>query len=108
MARKLEVSEFITKAVERNLVRHGIEQIRGGACFLPGRSVEIEKVGGERVIIVHGAGAFSLDQALYRHPVSHQESRLVQNLQPAYADPRQGSRDAPYATVQDRRVKSFT
>jgi NAD(P) transhydrogenase len=29
MARKLEVSEFMTKAVERNLVRHGIERIRG-------------------------------------------------------------------------------
>jgi len=34
MARKLEVSEFMTKAVERNLVRHGIERIRGRAHFL--------------------------------------------------------------------------
>jgi NAD(P) transhydrogenase len=52
MARKLEVSEFMTKAVERNLVRHGIERIRGRGCFLPGgRRVEVEKVGGERVVL---------------------------------------------------------
>ena len=51
MARKLEVSEFMTKAVERNLVRHGIERIRGRARFLPGRRVEVEKVGGERVVL---------------------------------------------------------
>ena len=51
MARKLEVSEFMTKAVERNLVRHGIERIRGRARFLPGRRVEVEKVGGEGVTL---------------------------------------------------------
>ena len=51
MARKLEVSEFMTKAVERNLVRHGIERIRGRARFLPGRRVEVEKVEGERVVL---------------------------------------------------------
>jgi NAD(P) transhydrogenase len=51
MARKLEVSEFMTKAVERNLVRHGIERIRGRARFLPARRVEVEKVGGERVVL---------------------------------------------------------
>src|SRR5262249_26135843 len=50
-ARKLEVSEFMTKAVERNLVRHGIERIRGRARLLPGRRVEVEKVGGERVVL---------------------------------------------------------
>src|SRR5262245_25983870 len=49
MARKLEVSEFMTKAVERNLVRHGIERIRGRARCLPGRCVEVEKIAGERV-----------------------------------------------------------
>ena len=49
MARKLEVSELMTKAVERNLVRHGIERIRGRARFLPGRRVEVEKLGGEVV-----------------------------------------------------------
>src|SRR5262249_56343809 len=50
-ARKLEVSEFMTKAVERNLVRHGIERIRGHARFLPDRRVEVEEVGGERVVL---------------------------------------------------------
>jgi NAD(P) transhydrogenase len=52
MTRKLEVSEFMTKAVERNLVRHGIERIRGRARFLPGRRVEVDKVeGGEQVVL---------------------------------------------------------
>jgi NAD(P) transhydrogenase len=52
MTRKLEVSEFMTKAVERNLVRHGIERIRGRARFLPGRRVEVDKVeGGEEVVL---------------------------------------------------------
>jgi NAD(P) transhydrogenase len=51
MARKLEVSEFMTKAVERNLVRHGIERIRGRARFLPDRRVEVEKAGEERVVL---------------------------------------------------------
>jgi NAD(P) transhydrogenase len=51
MARKLEVSEFMTKAVERNLVRHGIERIRGHARLLPGRRVEVEKPGGEPVVL---------------------------------------------------------
>ena len=51
MGRKLEVSEFMTKAVERNLVRHGIERIRGQARFLPDRRVEVEKAGGERVVL---------------------------------------------------------
>src|SRR5262249_41066963 len=51
MSRKLEVSEFMTKAVERNLVRHGIERSRGGARLLPGRRVEVAKAGGERVVL---------------------------------------------------------
>jgi NAD(P) transhydrogenase len=51
MARKLEVSEFMTKSVERNLVRHGIERVRGRARFLPGRKVEVERAGGERVVL---------------------------------------------------------
>jgi NAD(P) transhydrogenase len=50
-ARKLEVSEFMTRVVERNLVRHGIERIRGRARFHPDRRVEVEKVGGERVVL---------------------------------------------------------
>jgi NAD(P) transhydrogenase len=52
MTRKLEVSEFMTKAVERNLMRHGSERIRGRARFLPGRRVEVDKVeGGEQVVL---------------------------------------------------------
>jgi NAD(P) transhydrogenase len=54
MARKLEVSEFMTKAVERNLVRHGIERIHGRARLLPGRRVEVEKIRGERVVLDTG------------------------------------------------------
>jgi NAD(P) transhydrogenase len=46
MARKREVSELMTYAVERNMVRHGIEHIRGRAQFLSPRQVEVEKVGG--------------------------------------------------------------
>jgi NAD(P) transhydrogenase len=48
MARRLEVSEFMTKAVERNLVRHGIESMRGRARLLPGPGVEVERADGER------------------------------------------------------------
>ena len=51
MARKLEVSEFMTRAVERNLVRHGIERIPGCARLLSGRRVEVEQVAGERVVL---------------------------------------------------------
>lgn len=50
-ARKLEVSELMTKAVERNLVRHGIECIRGRAHLLsPGR-IEVEKSEGGREVL---------------------------------------------------------
>lgn len=51
MARKLEVSEFMTKAVERNLLRHRIERMRGHARLLPGPRVEIEMPGGERLAL---------------------------------------------------------
>ena len=50
-ARKAQVSELMTAAVERNLVRHGIERIQGRARFLSPRQVEVEKVGGERVLL---------------------------------------------------------
>jgi NAD(P) transhydrogenase len=50
-ARKLEVSEFMTKAVERNLVRHGVERICGRARLLAGRRVEVEKPGGKGVVL---------------------------------------------------------
>ena len=51
MARKLEVSELMTKGVERNLVRHGIEHIRGRARFRSCREVEVTQEGGERVVL---------------------------------------------------------
>jgi NAD(P) transhydrogenase len=51
MARKLEVSDFMTKAVERNLVRHRIDRIRGHACLLAGRRIEVVSPGGDRVTL---------------------------------------------------------
>jgi NAD(P) transhydrogenase len=54
MARKLEVSEFMTKTVERNLTRHGIERIRGRARLLPGRRVEVEPPEGDRFVLEAG------------------------------------------------------
>jgi NAD(P) transhydrogenase len=51
MARKREVSAFMTKAVERNLVRHGIERIRGRATLLPDRRVAVETPVGERFVL---------------------------------------------------------
>jgi NAD(P) transhydrogenase len=51
MARKVEVSEFMTKAVERNLARHGIDRFQGRARFLSPKRVEVEQAGGERVVL---------------------------------------------------------
>jgi NAD(P) transhydrogenase len=51
ITRKAEVSELMTIAVERNLVRHGIEHIRGRARILSPRQVEVEKPSGERVLL---------------------------------------------------------
>ncbi len=51
MARKIEVSELMTTAVERNLTRHGIERIQGRARFLSPRQVEVEKVDGDCVLL---------------------------------------------------------
>jgi NAD(P) transhydrogenase len=51
MGRKLEVAEFMTKVVERNLVRHGIDRIRGQARLLPDRRVEVVRAGGEQVVL---------------------------------------------------------
>jgi NAD(P) transhydrogenase len=51
MARKVEVSEFMTKTVERNLMRHGIDQICGRARLLPGPRVEVEAPSGERIVL---------------------------------------------------------
>ncbi|MBV8360209.1 MAG: FAD-dependent oxidoreductase [Deltaproteobacteria bacterium] len=51
MARKIEVSELMTAAVERNLVRHGIERIQGRARLVsPGR-VEIDQGRGEHLMV---------------------------------------------------------
>jgi NAD(P) transhydrogenase len=61
MERKAEVSELMTKAVERNLVRHGIERIQGRACLL-GRAgdggphrVAVTRPDGMRVVLEAGA-----------------------------------------------------
>jgi NAD(P) transhydrogenase len=51
MARKVEVSELMTKAVERNLARHGIERFQGRARFVSRNRVEVEQAGGERVVL---------------------------------------------------------
>ena len=50
-ARKLEVAEFMTKAVERNLSRHGIDRIHGRGRLLGDRRVEVTARGGERVVL---------------------------------------------------------
>ena len=50
MARKLEVSQLMTTIVERNLLRHGIEHIKGRAFLLsPGR-VAIDKGEGDYTV----------------------------------------------------------
>lgn len=67
MARKLEVSELMTKAVERNLVRHGIDCMRGRARFLSGRQVEVHVDGGARVV-VEGDVVLLASGSRPRHP----------------------------------------
>jgi len=51
MARKHEISELMTMAVERNLVRHGIDRIQGRARLLSRGQVKVEKAGGERLVL---------------------------------------------------------
>jgi NAD(P) transhydrogenase len=51
MARKREVSELMTKAVERNLQRHDIERLQGRARLLSRGRVEVEKTGGGRAVL---------------------------------------------------------
>jgi NAD(P) transhydrogenase len=51
IARKHEVSELMTAAVERNLVRHGIERIEGRARLLSRGRVEVEKTTGGRLVL---------------------------------------------------------
>jgi NAD(P) transhydrogenase len=51
MARKIEVSELMTAAVERNLVRHGIDRIRARARLdSPGR-VQVDKGEGQPLLL---------------------------------------------------------
>jgi NAD(P) transhydrogenase len=54
MSRKVEVSDFMTKAVERNLMRHGIDRVQGRARLRPDRRVEVAaKDGNEHVLEGH-------------------------------------------------------
>jgi NAD(P) transhydrogenase len=48
MARKREASEVMTMAVERNLVRHGIERVQGLARLLSPTCVEVIRPDGKR------------------------------------------------------------
>jgi NAD(P) transhydrogenase len=50
-ARKMEVSELLTKTVERNLLRHSIERIQGVARLRPERRVEVTKADGSRITL---------------------------------------------------------
>ncbi len=43
MARKFEISELMTVAVERNLERHGVKRIQGRARFVSPRQVEVRR-----------------------------------------------------------------
>src|SRR5262245_7634441 len=51
MARKREVSQFMTKTVERNLSRHGIDRIHGRARLLADRRVEVTTAGGAGTVL---------------------------------------------------------
>ncbi|MGH7985645.1 MAG: FAD-dependent oxidoreductase [Candidatus Binataceae bacterium] len=51
MARKREASEMMTMAVERNLVRHGIERLQGRARLLSPKRLEVEGAGGKRTVL---------------------------------------------------------
>ena len=68
MARKTEVSELMTAAVERNLLRHGIDRIQGRARFVSPRQVEVEKVGGERVLLDAGVVLLASGSKPYHPP----------------------------------------
>src|SRR5207244_7856172 len=48
IARKNAVRELETARILRNLDRHGIEQVRGDACFLDAHTVEVAGLGGTR------------------------------------------------------------
>jgi NAD(P) transhydrogenase len=54
MARKIEVSRLMSTVVERNLVRHGIERIQGRARLLSPGQVEVDKGGGDHIVVEAG------------------------------------------------------
>jgi NAD(P) transhydrogenase len=77
MARKREVSEFMTKTVERNLARHGIDRIQGRARLLPDRRVEVTAPGGERVSLQAQAILLAAGSRPHRPPFVPQDDPNV-------------------------------
>jgi NAD(P) transhydrogenase len=82
--RRIEVSEFMTKAVERNLVRHGITRIRGRARLLSERKVEVVKDDGTRelleaevVLIATGSRAIALPGVPKDDPDIHDSETIL-------------------------------
>src|SRR5262249_50623341 len=51
MERKAEVSDFLTKGVERNLTRHRVERSSGRARLLPGRRVAVRRADGSEALL---------------------------------------------------------
>ncbi len=77
MARKREVSELMTKTVERNLARHGIDRIQGRARLLPDRRVEVTTSGGERVSLQAQAILLAVGSRPHRPPFVPQDDPNV-------------------------------
>jgi NAD(P) transhydrogenase len=85
MTRKLEVSELMTKAVERNLMRHGIDCIRGRARLLSRGRVEVEKTGGDRevleadiVLLASGSRPHHLPELPMHDPDVHDSENILE------------------------------
>ncbi|MGH7932320.1 MAG: FAD-dependent oxidoreductase [Candidatus Binataceae bacterium] len=85
MARKREASEVMTMAVERNLVRHGIERIRGRAHLLSPNRVEVEGVGGnhgtleaEVVLLACGSSPRHLPYVPIDDPDVHDSENILE------------------------------
>jgi NAD(P) transhydrogenase len=85
MARKLEVSELMTKAVERNLLRHDIERIQGRARLLSSGRVAVEKTGGGRevldaniVLLASGSTPHHLPDPAMNDPDVHDSESILQ------------------------------
>jgi NAD(P) transhydrogenase len=84
MARKLEVSDFLIKAVERNLVRHRVDRILGRARLLPGPAIEVARPGGEplrletdSVLIACGSRPRHLDGVPMSDPDVHDVETIL-------------------------------